>query len=156
MGPLAGIKVIEMAGLAPGPYGAMMLADMGAEVLRIDRLDAPEAKPGAKPNLVHRNRSAIALDIKSMEGFATLRRLIASADALIEGFRPGVMERLGIGPDECLKTNPKLVYCRVTGWGQDGPLAQAAGHDVNYIALSGALHAIGRCGEAPVPPLNLV
>ena len=155
MGPLAGIKVIEMAGLAPGPYGAMMLADMGAEVLRIDRLDAPEAKPGAKPNLVHRNKSAIALDIKSMEGFATLRRLIASADALIEGFRPGVMERLGLGPDECLKTNPKLVYCRVTGWGQDGPLAHAAGHDVNYIALTGALHALGTQDDIAVP-LNLL
>src|SRR5229473_3487648 len=156
MGPLAGIKVIEMAGLAPGPFGAMMLADMGAEVLRIDRPDAPEAKPGAKPNLVNRNRRAIALDIKSKDGLATLRRLIASADALIEGFRPGVMERLGLGPDECLTANPKLVYGRVTGWGQDGPLAQAAGHDVNYIAISGALHAIGRAGEAPVPPLNLI
>lgn len=155
MGPLAGIKVIEMAGLAPGPYGAMMLADMGAEVLRIDRLDAPEAKPGAKPNLVNRNRSAIALDLKSKEGLATLRRLIASADALIEGFRPGVMERLGLGPDECLKANPKLVYCRVTGWGQDGPLAHAAGHDVNYIALTGALHALGTQDDIAVP-LNLL
>ena len=155
MGPLAGIKVIEMAGLAPGPFGAMMLADMGAEVLRIDRPDAPEAQPGAKPNLVNRNRRAIALDIKSKEGLATLRRLIASADALIEGFRPGVMERLGLGPDECLKANPKLVYGRVTGWGQDGPLALAAGHDVNYIALSGALHTIGSKDEIAIP-LNLV
>ena len=139
MGPLAGIKVIEMAGLAPGPFGAMMLADMGAEVLRIDRPDAPEAKPGARPNLVNRNRRAIAVDIKSKDGLATLRRLIASADALIEGFRPGVMERLGLGPDDCLAANPRLVYGRVTGWGQDGPLARAAGHDVNYIALAGAL-----------------
>jgi alpha-methylacyl-CoA racemase len=155
MGPLAGIKVIEMAGLAPGPYGAMMLADMGAEVLRIDRPDAPEAKPAAKPNLVNRNRRAIALDIKSKEGLGTLRRLIASADALIEGFRPGVMERLGIGPDECLRTNPKLVYCRVIGWGQDGPLAHAAGHDVNYIALTGALHALGTRDDIAIP-LNLV
>src|SRR5216683_4741597 len=156
MGPLTGIKVIEMAGLAPGPFGAMMLADMGAEVLRIDRPDAPEAKPGARPNLVNRNRRAIAVDIKSKDGLATLRRLIASADALIEGFRPGVMERLGLGPDACLARNPRLVYGRVTGWGQDGPLAQAAGHDINYIAICGALHAIGRAGGAPVPPLNLI
>src|SRR5258708_17670652 len=155
MGPLAGIKVIEMAGLAPGPFGAMMLADMGAEVLRIDRPDAPEAKPDARPNLVNRNRRAIALDIKSKDGLATLRRLIASADALIERFGRGVMERLGVGPDECLTTNPKLVYGRVTGWGQDGPLAQAAGHDVNYIALSGALHTIGT-KDAIAIPLNLV
>src|SRR5882672_6158281 len=156
MGPLAGIKVIEMAGLAPGPFGAMMLADMGAEVLRIDRPDAPEAKPGAKPNLVNRNRRAIALDIKSKDGLATLRRLIASADALIEGFRPGVMERLGLGPDDCLAVNPRLVYGRVTGWGQDGPLAQAAGHDVNYIALAGALHTVGSTNGPPIPPANLV
>jgi alpha-methylacyl-CoA racemase len=155
MGPLAGIKVIEMAGLAPGPFGAMMLADMGAEVLRIDRPDAPEAKPGAKPNLVNRNRRAIALDVKSKDGLATLRRLIASADALIEGFRPGVMERLGLGPDDCLVANPRLVYGRVTGWGQDGPLAQAAGHDVNYIALAGALHTVGTKDDIAIP-LNLV
>src|SRR5712664_1878166 len=156
MGPLAGIKVIEMAGLAPGPFGAMMLADMGAEVLRIDRRDAPEAKPGARPNLVNRNRRAIALDIKSKDGLATLRRLIASADALIEGFRPGVMERLGLGPDDCLTANPRLVFGRMTGWGQDGPLAQAAGHDINYIALAGALNSFARKGERPVPPLNMV
>jgi len=155
MGPLSGVKVIEMAGLAPGPYAAMLLADLGAEVLRIDRPDAPEAKPGAKPNLVHRNRRAIALDIKSKEGLSTLRRLIASSDALIEGFRPGVMERLGVGPEECIKANPKLVYGRVTGWGQDGPLAQAAGHDVNYIALTGALHSLGTRDEIAVP-LNLI
>jgi alpha-methylacyl-CoA racemase len=155
MGPLAGIKVIEMAGLAPGPFGAMMLADMGAEVLRIDRPDAPEAKPGARPNLVNRNRRAIAVDIKSKDGLATLRRLIASADALIEGFRPGVMERLGLGPDDCLTANPRLVYGRVTGWGQDGPLAQAAGHDVNYIALAGALHAVGTKDDIAIP-LNLI
>jgi alpha-methylacyl-CoA racemase len=155
MGPLAGVKVIEMAGLAPGPFCAMMLADMGAEVLRIDRPDAPEAKPGAKPNLVNRNRRALALDIKSKEGLATLRRLIASADALIEGFRPGVMERLGLGPDECLAANPKLVYGRVTGWGQDGPLSQAAGHDVNYIALAGALHTVGTRDDIAIP-LNLI
>jgi alpha-methylacyl-CoA racemase len=155
MGPLAGIKVIEMAGLAPGPFGAMMLADMGAEVLRIDRPDALEAKPGARPNLVNRNRRAIAVDIKSKDGLATLRRLIASADALIEGFRPGVMERLGLGPDDCLAANPRLVYGRVTGWGQDGPLAQAAGHDVNYIALAGALHTVGTKDDIAIP-LNLV
>jgi alpha-methylacyl-CoA racemase len=155
MGPLAGVKVIEMAGLAPGPFCAMMLADMGAEVLRIDRPDAPAAKPGAKPNLVNRNRRAIALDVKSKDGLATLRRLIASADALIEGFRPGVMERLGLGPDECLAANPKLIYGRITGWGQDGPLAQAAGHDINYIALTGALHSIGTRDDIAIP-LNLI
>jgi alpha-methylacyl-CoA racemase len=155
MGPLAGVKVIEIAGLAPGPFCAMMLADMGAEVLRIDRPDAPAAKPGAKPNLVNRNRRAIALDVKSKDGLATLRRLIASADALIEGFRPGVMERLGLGPDECLAANPKLIYGRITGWGQDGPLAQAAGHDINYIALTGALHSIGTRDDIAIP-LNLI
>jgi len=155
MGPLAGVKVIEMAGLAPGPFCAMMLADMGAEVLRIDRPDHPAAKSGAKLNLVNRNRRAITLNIKSKDGLATLRRLIASADALIEGFRPGVMERLGLGPDECLAANPKLIYGRITGWGQDGPLAQAAGHDINYIALTGALHSIGTRDDIAIP-LNLI
>jgi alpha-methylacyl-CoA racemase len=154
-GPLAGIKVIEMAGLAPGPFCAMMLADMGAEVLRIDRPDAPEAQAGVTPNLVNRNRRAIAIDVKVEVGLATLRRLIGSADALIEGFRPGVMERLGLGPDDCLAANPRLVYGRITGWGQDGPMAQEAGHDLNYIALAGALHPIGSA-EAIAIPLNLV
>ncbi len=155
MGPLAGVTVIEMAGLAPGPFAAMMLADMGARVLRVDRPGAPESRPGARPNLVNRNRDAIALDVKTPEGVAALRRLIGSADALIEGFRPGVMERLGLGPDACLAANPKLVYGRMTGWGQDGPLALAAGHDVNYIALTGALHSVGTADDIAIP-LNLI
>jgi alpha-methylacyl-CoA racemase len=155
MGPLAGIKVIEMAGLAPRPFCAMMLADMGAEVLRIDRPATLDAKPGPKTSLLDRNRRALAIDVKSSEGLATLRRLIASADALIEGYRPGVMERMQLGPDDCLAANPKLVYGRVTGWGQDGPLAQAAGHDLNYIALTGALHSIGTKDDIAIP-LNLL
>src|SRR4030088_241820 len=155
MGPLAGIKVIEMAGLAPGPFCAMMLADMGAEVLRIDRPATPDIKPGPKTSLLDRNRRALAIDVKSSEGLAALRRLISSADALIEGYRPGVMERMQLGPDECLAANPKLVYGRVTGWGQDGALAQAAGHDLNYIALTGALHSIGTKDDIAIP-LNLL
>jgi len=155
MGPLAGIKVIEMAGLAPGPFCAMMLADMGAEVLRIDRPAASDTRPGPKTSLLDRNRRALAIDVKSSEGLATLRRLISSADALIEGYRPGVMERMQLGPDDCLAANPKLVYGRVTGWGQDGPLAHAAGHDLNYIALTGALHCIGTKDEIAIP-LNLL
>src|SRR5438105_6783319 len=156
MGPLKGIKVIEMAGLAPGPFAAMMLADMGAQVLRIER-PGQAAPPGhPKVELLNRSRDAIALDIKSAAGLATLQRLLAGADALIEGFRPGVMERLGLGPEPCLAANPKLVYGRMTGWGQDGPLAHAAGHDINYIALTGALHSIGPKDGPPVVPLNLV
>ncbi|MDA7418987.1 CaiB/BaiF CoA-transferase family protein [Xenophilus arseniciresistens] len=155
-GPLAGLRVVEMAGLAPGPFAAMMLADMGAQVLRIDRPD-PAAR--AMPQqfwFTDRNRRSIALDLKHEEGAALARRLIGQADALIEGFRPGVMERLGLGPDACLALNPRLVYGRMTGWGQEGPLAQAPGHDINYIALAGALDAIGPAGGAPVVPLNLV
>jgi alpha-methylacyl-CoA racemase len=156
MGPLQGIKVVEMAGLAPGPFAAMMLADMGAEVLRIER--PAQAVPPGHPRvaLLDRSRRAVALDLKSPAGAATLHRLLGGADAFIEGFRPGVMERLGFGPDTCLAANPRLVYGRMTGWGQDGPLAQAAGHDINYIALTGALHAIGPKGGAPAVPLNLV
>lgn len=154
-GPLLGFKVIEMAGLAPGPFCAMMLADMGAQVLRIARPSA-SAEDGGKNYLLNRSRHSIAIDLKSTGGRETLRRLLANSDAFIEGFRPGVMERLGLGPDECLELNPKLVYGRMTGWGQDGPLAQAAGHDINYIALSGALHSMGRKGEPPAIPLNLV
>ncbi|OUL99632.1 CaiB/BaiF CoA transferase family protein [Variovorax sp. JS1663] len=155
-GPLAGLRVVEMAGLAPGPFAAMMLADMGAEVLRIDR---PE--PAARPMpqrfwFTDRNRRSIALDLKSDEGAALARRLIGQADALIEGFRPGVMERLGLGPDACLALNPRLVYGRMTGWGQEGPLAQAPGHDINYIALAGVLDSIGPAEGPPVVPLNLV
>jgi len=156
MGPLKGIKVVEMAGLAPGPFAAMMLADMGAEVLRIDRPGQVMPPGHPKLELLNRSRSAVALDIKAPSGLATLRRLLRDSDAFIEGFRPGVMERLGLGPQSCLAANPRLVYGRMTGWGQDGPLAQAAGHDINYVALTGALHSIGRDGEPPTVPLNLV
>ncbi|HJU14839.1 MAG TPA: CaiB/BaiF CoA-transferase family protein [Stellaceae bacterium] len=158
MGPLAGIKIVEFTGIGPGPMGAMLLADMGAEVLRIDRTE-PSGLGVDRPlryDLLLRGRRAVALDLKSEAGRALALRLVASADALIEGFRPGVMERLGLGPAECLARNPRLVYGRVTGWGQEGPLKTAAGHDLNYIALTGALHAIGRQGQKPTPPLNLI
>jgi alpha-methylacyl-CoA racemase len=158
MGPLNGYKIIELAGIGPAPMCAMLLADLGAEVLRIDR--TADAGLGislqTKYSLLNRGRRSIALDLKRPEAIATVLRLVERADALIEGFRPGVMERLGIGPDVCLGRNPRLVYGRMTGWGQEGPLAAAAGHDINYIALSGALNTIGRRGQAPVPPLNLV
>jgi len=156
MGPLKGIKVVEMAGLAPGPFAAMMLADMGAQVLRVER--PGQATPPGHPRLelLNRSRLSIALDLKSPAGVGALRRLLIGADAFIEGFRPGVMERLGLGPEPCLAANPRLVYGRMTGWGQDGPLAKAAGHDINYIALTGALNSIGRRGEPPTVPLNLV
>jgi alpha-methylacyl-CoA racemase len=157
-GPLRGVRIVELAGIGPGPFCAMLLADMGAEVLRVERTS--DAGLGiAKPvqfDLYNRSRRSIAVDLKKPEGVETILRLVAKADALIEGFRPGVTERLGLGPDQCLARNPKLVYGRMTGWGQTGPLSHAAGHDWNYIALSGALHAIGRAGDAPVPPLNLV
>jgi alpha-methylacyl-CoA racemase len=155
MGPLHGVRVIELVGLGPGPFAAMMLADMGADVLRIDRIPARPPR-GASRDVLARSRPSAGVDLKHRDGVATVLELCERADVLIEGFRPGVMERLGLGPDACLARNPKLVYGRMTGWGQDGPLAQAAGHDINYIALSGALHAIGRAGEKPVPPLNLV
>ncbi|HKV53658.1 MAG TPA: CaiB/BaiF CoA-transferase family protein [Candidatus Binataceae bacterium] len=158
MGVLSGFRVIELAGIGPAPMCAMLLSDMGADVVRIDRL--ADAGLGiqveTKFSLLNRGRRSIALDLKRPEATETILRMVEKADALIEGFRPGVMERLGIGPDLCLTRNPRLVYGRMTGWGQEGPLAQAAGHDINYIALSGALHSIGRRGEAPVPPLNLV
>ncbi|MCE9522874.1 MAG: CoA transferase [Alphaproteobacteria bacterium] len=153
MGPLQGVKIIEFAGIGPGPFCAMLLSDMGAEVVRIDRKGGRGAN---KFDITSRGRRSIALDLKKPEGVATALKLVSKADALLEGFRPGVMEKLGLGPDVALKSNPKLVYGRMTGWGQTGPLAQAAGHDINYIALTGALHAIGRKGESPVPPLNLV
>jgi alpha-methylacyl-CoA racemase len=159
MGPLAGYRIIEMAGIGPAPFAAMLLADMGAEVIRVDRREAGDlGLPGREPkfDVLHRGRRSIAVDVKSEPGREVVRRLAANADALIEGFRPGVMERLGLGPDTLLTLNPKLVFGRMTGFGQDGPLAPAAGHDINYIALAGVLHAIGRQGEAPVPPLNLV
>ncbi|MCW5891148.1 MAG: CoA transferase [bacterium] len=158
MGPLTGFRIVELAGIGPGPFCAMLLADLGAEVLRVER--TADAGLGiAKPvefDLYNRSRRCIAVDLKTPDGVPTVLRLVARADALIEGFRPGVMERLGLGPEPCLARNPRLVYGRMTGWGQTGPLAQAAGHDWNYIAITGALHAIGRAGEAPVPPLNLV
>jgi len=158
MGALSGYRVIELAGIGPAPMCAMMLSDMGAEVLRIDR--TANAGLGiameTKYNLLNRGRRSVAFDLKRPEAAEALLRLVERADALIEGFRPGVMERLGIGPDQCLAHNPRLVYGRMTGWGQEGPLAHAAGHDINYIALAGALHSIGRTGETPVPPLNLV
>ena len=155
MGPLKGIKVIEMVGLGPGPLCAMMLADMGAEVIRIDR-PGGNLFSGRSADLLGRNRKSVAVDLKKPEGVETVLRLVEQADALLEGFRPGVMERLGLGPDDCLARNPKLIYGRMTGWGQDGPMAQGAGHDINYIALAGALHAIGEAGGKPIPPLNLV
>jgi alpha-methylacyl-CoA racemase len=155
-GPLDGYRVIEIAGIGPGPFAAMMLADMGAEVLRIERAQAAGASGGPNRDLLQRGRRNVAIDLKHADGAATLLDLVERADALIEGFRPGVMERLGVGPDECLARNPKLVYGRMTGWGQEGPYASAAGHDINYIALAGALAHFGRAGQAPVPPLNLI
>ena len=158
MGPLAGIRIIEMAGIGPAPFAAMMLSDMGAEVIRIDRKGRPEANEFdvlKNGGFLNRGRRSIALDLKKAQAVSALLDLIASADALLEGFRPGVMERLGLGPQACLARNPALVYGRITGWGQSGPLAHAAGHDINYIALTGALHAIGKA-EAPVPPLNML
>ena len=158
MGPLAGIKVIEIAGIGASPFGAMMLADMGAEVLRIER-PAGTATPGMMDpakDLLNRGRRSVALDLKKPEAVECVLKLAAGADALIEGFRPGVMERLGLGPEECAQANPRLVYGRLTGWGQEGPLAHTAGHDIDYIALSGALHGFGRRGEVPVPPINVV
>ncbi|HUN51090.1 MAG TPA: CaiB/BaiF CoA-transferase family protein [Candidatus Sulfotelmatobacter sp.] len=158
MGPLAGIKVVELAGIGPGPFCSMMLSDMGAEVLRVDRTEAADlgVPTDAKYNLLNRGRRSVAVDLKKPEGIAAVKKLIAKADAVIEGFRPGVMERLGLSPEECLKLNPRLVYGRMTGWGQAGPIAHAAGHDINYIALTGALYSIGNHGGPPVPPLNLV
>jgi alpha-methylacyl-CoA racemase len=158
MGPLAGLRIIEMAGIGPGPLCAMLLADMGAEVIRIDRLASGEKvlPIPTELDIVNRGRTPIAIDLKQASGRALLLRLIGGADGLIEGFRPGVAERLGIGPADCHAVNPRLVYGRMTGWGQDGPLAQAAGHDINYIALTGALAATGRAGAPPTPPLNLV
>jgi alpha-methylacyl-CoA racemase len=159
-GPLAGLRVIEMVGLGPCPFAAMMLADMGAEVIRIDRKSAAGAGPfpmlGTKFDVMARNRRALALDLKQPGARELVLQLVDKADVLLEGFRPGVMERLGLGPEECSARNPRLVYGRVTGWGQEGPLAQAAGHDINYVALSGMLHAMGRADSPPAPPLNLV
>lgn len=154
VGALSGLTVIEFAGLGPGPFCAMMLADHGADVIRIDRIGATTGEMAS--DVLNRSRRAVGIDLKSHAGVALARRLCARADALIEGFRPGVMERLGLGPDLLTGDNPALVYGRMTGWGQDGPLAQTAGHDINYIALSGALHAVGSSDGPPVPPLNIV
>jgi alpha-methylacyl-CoA racemase len=158
MGPLDGFKIVELAGIGPGPMAAMLLADMGATVLRVERLE-PAGLGVQRPlncDVTLRSRKAIALDLKTEAGVKKVLQLVEQADALIEGFRPGVTERLGLGPEDCLAKNPKLVYGRMTGFGQDGPMAQAAGHDLNYIAMSGALSAIGRSGQKPAPPLNLV
>ncbi len=150
-GPLAGMRVVEFAGIGPGPHVAMLLADLGAEVVRIGREGAGVSNP-----VVERARHRVGVDVKSEEGKAFCLKAATNADVLIEGFRPGVMERLGLGPAELLAANPRLVYARMTGWGQDGPLAQAAGHDINYIAITGALSAVGRTGETATPPQNLV
>ncbi|MFM8955645.1 MAG: CaiB/BaiF CoA transferase family protein, partial [Actinomycetota bacterium] len=155
-GPLAGYKILEIAGIGPGPFAAMMLSDMGAEVVRVERVQAVRENATANWDVMQRGRKNIAIDLKHADGVETLLQLVEHADALIEGFRPGVMERLGVGPDVCLARNKKLVFGRMTGWGQDGPYSSAAGHDINYIALAGALAHFGRAGEAPVPPLNMV
>ncbi|MCW2307820.1 CaiB/BaiF CoA transferase family protein [Rhodobium gokarnense] len=155
MGPLSGIRIVEFAGIGPGPFAAMLLSDMGADVVRIDRKGGNNTF-AIDYDILNRGRRSIELDLKSDEGRATALALVARADGLIEGFRPGVMEKIGLGPDTCLERNPRLVYGRMTGWGQEGPLSGAAGHDINYIALTGVLSAIGVVDGAPVPPLNLV
>ncbi|TEA71959.1 CoA transferase [Allopusillimonas ginsengisoli] len=157
-GPLAGIRIVEIGGIGPGPFCCMLLADMGAQVIRIDR---PPGHDGGAPidarfDLLNRGRRSIRMDLKKPDATKAVLRLVKQADVLIEGFRPGVMERLGLGPEVCLKANQRLVYGRMTGWGQDGPMAHAPGHDINYISLTGVLHAVGRAGEAPAIPLNLI
>ncbi|MEC9347908.1 MAG: CaiB/BaiF CoA-transferase family protein [Pseudomonadota bacterium] len=159
VGPLKGIKVVELAGIGPGPMGAMLLGDLGADVVRIDRMaeaDLGISRGSNKADLLNRSKRSVAADLKKPEAVEAVLKLVETADILIEGMRPGVTERLGLGPDDCFRRNPRLVYGRVTGWGQTGPIAHAAGHDMNYIALTGALHAIGRTDSGPVPPLNLV
>jgi alpha-methylacyl-CoA racemase len=156
-GPLDGVRIVELAGLGPAPYACMLLADAGADVLRLERVPA-SAEPGEGPHsdLLARSRPSVGVDLKHPEGREVVLELVGRADALVEGFRPGVAERLGLGPEPCFERNARLVYGRMTGWGQDGPLAGRAGHDIDYIALSGALWPIGRAGDRPVPPLNLV
>ena len=156
MGPLKGLRIIEMVGIGPAPHGCMMLSDMGAEVIRIDRPGGNPLGGSSRAALLNRGRRSVALDLKNPASIDAVLALVAEADGLVEGFRPGVMERLGLGPEVCLARNPRLVYGRMTGWGQDGPLAKRAGHDINYIALTGALEAIGDVARGPVPPLNLV
>ena len=157
VGPLSGVKVVELAGIGPGPFCAMLLADLGADVVRVDRMTQVDLGIDRRRqfSVLNRSRRSVSVDLKNPDGVETVLKLVEGADALIEGFRPGVTERLGLGPEECLARNPKLVYGRMTGWGQEGPLAHAAGHDINYIALTGALHAIGSA-DKPSPPLNLV
>jgi alpha-methylacyl-CoA racemase len=155
MGPLQGVRVIEFGGIGPGPFCAMMLSDMGAEVIRIER-KGHVARTIPKYDVMMRNRRSVSINLRKPEGTAAALRMVAQVDVLQEGFRPGVMEKLGLGPDVCLERNPRLVYGRMTGWGQEGPLAKVAGHDINYISLSGALHTFGRKGQTPVAPLNLV
>jgi alpha-methylacyl-CoA racemase len=155
-GPLSGVRVVELAGIGPGPFAGMLLADLGADVVRVDRPVADPVPEAYRLDVVNRGKRSIALDLKSPADLETARRLIGDADVLIEGFRPGVMERLGLGPEDCAELNPRLVYGRMTGWGQDGPLAHRAGHDIDYIAVTGALWAIGREDERPTPPLNLL
>lgn len=157
MGPLHGIRVVEIAGIGPAPFAVMMLADMGADVIRVDRTSARKGLLAFDPRkeLMNRSRRSLAVDLKTDKGLALVLDLVDKADILIEGFRPGVMERLGLGPEVCMGKNPKLVYGRMTGWGQSGPLADAAGHDINYISIAGVLHSVGRAGEPPTIPLNL-
>ncbi|UFS58746.1 CaiB/BaiF CoA transferase family protein [Subtercola endophyticus] len=157
-GALEGIKIVEISGLGPAPFAGMMLADAGADVLLIDRADKATYPPreDAHPDMLNRGRRSVAIDLKTPEGVELALDVISRADGVMEGFRPGVVERLGLGPAECLARNPKLVYGRMTGWGQDGPLAEFGGHDIDYIAVAGALEPIGRAGQAPTPPLNLV
>ncbi|NIK60038.1 CaiB/BaiF CoA transferase family protein [Kribbella shirazensis] len=156
MGPLEGVKVVELAGIGPAPFACMMLAELGAEVLRIDRPGGNLSLGPPELDLLNRGRRSVALDLKQPAAVDVVRRLVAQADVLVEGFRPGVAERLGLGPEDCHAVNPRLVYGRMTGWGQDGPLAQSAGHDIDYLALSGALHLIGRAGGPPQVPANLL
>jgi alpha-methylacyl-CoA racemase len=155
-GPLEGIKVLDFSRLAPGPYGAMILADMGADVVRVDRAPLGSDMGGAFGDVLGRGKRSIGLDLKNPKGVEVALKLLETCDVLVEGFRPGVMERLGLGPDEVLAHNPRIIYARITGWGQQGPLALEAGHDINYIAVSGVLHAIGRRGERPLPPINII
>jgi alpha-methylacyl-CoA racemase len=158
MGPLAGLRVLELAGIGPAPFAGMLLADMGADVIRVDRTSGNGGGIPSAPELdfLQRGKRVVRVNLKDPRGVEAVLRMVEAADALIEGFRPGVLERLGLGPEACLARNPRLVFGRVTGWGQDGPLAQVPGHDINYIALAGALGAIGRAGQPPTPPLNLV
>ena len=162
-GPLDGIRIVEIGGLGPAPFATMMLADLGAEVIRIERPDRVQLIPSDTPpeelvrwDLLSRGRPCAAVDLKAPEGAALVRRLAAEADVMIEGFRPGVAERLGIGPDDCMADNDRLVYGRMTGWGRTGPLADRPGHDINYLAVGGVLAHVGRAGQLPTPPLNLV